>query len=53
MFYASTESCSDMLKYVQGSYGTEGSLTLPNVQLESKLKLEIDLSIAAAIPGVN
>lgn len=53
MSSASVEGCSDIFKYVQGSYGVEGAVTISNVQLQQTLKLEIHLSIASAIQGVN
>lgn len=53
MSTASVEGCSDIFKYVQGSNGVEGAVTISNVQLQQTLKLEIHLSIASAIQGVN
>ena len=51
--FASVEGCSEFFKYVQGRYGVEGVVTISNVQVMQRLKLEIQLSIATAIQGVN
>lgn len=49
----SVESCTDLFKYFRDSDGIYGQVIASDIQLEKMFRIEIHLSVAAVITGVN
>lgn len=54
IFFKSIESCSNFFRYETNLFSeTVGKITIPNVQFNQVLMLEVHMSIATIIQGVN
>ena len=47
------ESCTDLFKYYRDNDGIYGQVIASNIQLEKMFRIEIHLSVAAVLSGVN